>query len=191
MEENSHWFADGTFKVAPNLFYQVYTLHAIKSNTIVPLVYALLPDKREETYRRMLNALLDINNNLCPTSCMLDLEKAAENAFVASFPGIAITVCLFHLGQCLWRKIQELQLAASYRDDEQIRRQSKWLLALAFVPPSDVVATFIDCKTHVCAELTPLYDYWESTYIGAPRRGRRQTPLYKIESWNQTSRLQV
>jgi hypothetical protein len=35
-----------------------------------------------------------------------------------------------------------------------------------------------------------LYDYWESTYIGAPRRGRRQAPLYRIENWNQLSREQ-
>ena len=189
LQDNKNWFADGTFKITPNLFYQVYTLHAIKCYTVVPLIYALLPDKREETYRRVLDALLDVNNNLYPESCMLDLEKAAENAFMASFPGISITLCLFHLGQCLWRKIQELQLANLYRDDQDIRRQCKWLLALAFVPPSDVVATFVDCKARVRTELSDLYDYWESTYIGAPRRGRRQVPLYKIDNWNQTIRL--
>jgi len=37
-------------------------------------------------------------------------------------------------------------------------------------------------------ELIPLYDYWESTYVGTQRRGRRALPLYEIESWNQTGR---
>lgn len=75
-----------------------------------------------------------------------------------------------------------------YRDDQDIRRQCKRLLALAFVPPSDVVASFVGCKARVRTELSDLYDYWESTYIGAPRRGRRQVPLYKIDNWNQTIR---
>jgi hypothetical protein len=74
-----------------------------------------------------------------------------------------------------------------YRDEE-IRKQFKRLLSLAFVPPVDVIASFVECKTSVRQELIPLYDYWESTYIGAQRRGRRALPSYKIESWNQTSR---
>lgn len=190
LEENIHWFADGTFKVAPTLFCQIYTIHAIKCNMVLPLVYALLPDKREETYRRMLDALLYVNSNLHPETVMLDLEKAAENAFAALFPGVTVNFCLFHLGQCLWRKIQELNLARLYRDDDDVRCQCKWLLSLAFVPASDVVATFVECKNSIRGEVIPLYDYWESTYIGAPRRGRRQAPLYRIENWNQLSREQ-
>lgn len=190
LQDNNNWFADGTFKVSPNMFYQVYTIHAIKCNTVLPLIYSLLPDKREETYIRLFDALLDINNNLSPQSCMIDLEKAAENALVSSFPGIRITNCLFHLGQCLWRKIQDLNLVALYKDNDDIRLQCKWLVALAFVPTAELVAAFVDCKTQARAELIPLYEYWESTYIGAPRRGRRQTPLYKIDNWNQHSRVQ-
>ena len=100
MQDNNNWFADRAFKVTPNLLYQVYTLRAIKCDAVVPFI-ALLPDNHEETYRRMLDALLDVSNNFCPESCMLDLEKAAENAFIASISGISITLCLFHLGQCL------------------------------------------------------------------------------------------
>lgn len=188
LQDNKDWFADGTFKVTPNLFYQVYTIHAIKCNTVLPLVYALLPDKREDSYRRLLEALLDFNVNLRPETCMLDLEKAAENAFAACFPGITINFCLFHVGQCLWRKIQEFHLGTLYVSDEEIRKQCKWLISLAFVPPVDVIASFVECKTSVRQELLPLYDYWESTYIGAQRRGRRALPLYNIERWNQTSR---
>jgi hypothetical protein len=39
--------------------------------------------------------------------------------------------------------------------------------------------------SNVRAKVLPLYDYWESTYIGAPSRGHRHAPLYRIESWNQ------
>jgi hypothetical protein len=30
-----HWFADGTFKTAPELFYQIYTIHTLVGNNIL------------------------------------------------------------------------------------------------------------------------------------------------------------
>jgi len=27
LEQNMHWFVDGTFKVSPSIFYQVFTIH--------------------------------------------------------------------------------------------------------------------------------------------------------------------
>lgn len=46
------WFADGTFKVTPEQFYQLYTVHATVNGVVVPMVYGLLPNKSEATYRR-------------------------------------------------------------------------------------------------------------------------------------------
>lgn len=37
------WYGDGTFSVCPNLFYQLYTIHAEVHGQILPLVYSLLP----------------------------------------------------------------------------------------------------------------------------------------------------
>ena len=51
---NSHWMADGTFKTAPPLFAQLLTIHAIIFNTVIPLVYALLPNKTKDTYKRLI-----------------------------------------------------------------------------------------------------------------------------------------
>ena len=40
-----HWFADGTFKTPPELFYPIYTiLYALVDNNILSCVYALLPN---------------------------------------------------------------------------------------------------------------------------------------------------
>lgn len=46
LANNPHWYADGTFDTAPVLFKQVFTLHVIIGGYIVPMVYALLPDKK-------------------------------------------------------------------------------------------------------------------------------------------------
>ena len=47
-------YGDGTFYAARDLFRQIYTLHAMCHGATLPLVYALLPSKTEETYTRIL-----------------------------------------------------------------------------------------------------------------------------------------
>ena len=44
------WFMDGTFKTAPELFFQLYTIHSCTANRVLPCVYALLPNKQQATY---------------------------------------------------------------------------------------------------------------------------------------------
>lgn len=41
----SVWFADGTFKVSPAGYTQLYTIHGTRSGINVPCVFALLPNK--------------------------------------------------------------------------------------------------------------------------------------------------
>ena len=72
-------FSDGTFKCAPScLFPQLYTIHAKCYGSVVPLVYCLLPNKREATYRTLINALLD-NVAIAPIEWHTDFERAAIN----------------------------------------------------------------------------------------------------------------
>ena len=46
LRDSDVWFADGTFKMAPPLFYQVYVIMARKYDGVFPILYALLPNKR-------------------------------------------------------------------------------------------------------------------------------------------------
>ncbi len=43
-------YIDGTFRTCPCLFYQIFTIHAATNGRHIPLVYCLLPNKRQETY---------------------------------------------------------------------------------------------------------------------------------------------
>ena len=47
------WYGDGNFLVYPNLFYQLYTIHAAVHGQIVPLVFSLLPSKSKRYYTFM------------------------------------------------------------------------------------------------------------------------------------------
>lgn len=53
----STWYIDGTFKISPKIFSQVYVIMAKKFNGVHPIVYALLPNKQGPTYRRMFNMI--------------------------------------------------------------------------------------------------------------------------------------
>src|SRR5690606_32843271 len=41
LQQHDAWYADGTFKVCPNLFEQVYTIHVSLGTKIIPAVYCL------------------------------------------------------------------------------------------------------------------------------------------------------
>ena len=46
LAHSEHWYADGAFKTMPPIFAQLYTVHGVKSGTIMPLVYVLLPNTK-------------------------------------------------------------------------------------------------------------------------------------------------
>jgi hypothetical protein len=189
LHSNEHWFMDGTFKVAPELFYQVFTIHALIDSKAVPLIYCLIQDKAEATYRRVLERIKELRPDLNPASIMCDFEKATHNAIQHVFPNAHLVGCLFHLGQCLWRKVQELGLSQLYHDNEEFRIAVKMMLALSFVPANDVVASFDDLVEASQEEIVPLADYWEDTYIGRRRRNRRANPRFAVEMWNVHDRV--
>ncbi|CAF0913032.1 unnamed protein product [Didymodactylos carnosus] len=105
LSNSEYWHAYGTFKVAPQLFYQLYTIHGFIRGRSVPLVYALLPGKSEAVYGELFNVLVQ-NVNKHPKSITIDFERAVENVIKQKLPTTTISGCFFHFKQALWRKIQ-------------------------------------------------------------------------------------
>lgn len=105
---SSTWFSDGTFSVCPSLFTQLYTIHGMYGDVALPLIYALLPDKAESTYIRVLEAIKDKAEQFQvnfpePETVVSDFELAIINAVKAVFPHATLRLCFFHLGQSIWR----------------------------------------------------------------------------------------
>ena len=74
------WLVDETFKLSPEIFYQVYTIHVELNGFTPPCIDVLLPNKPEKTYNRMVE-LLSEETNPNPGKVLADFEKAALNAF--------------------------------------------------------------------------------------------------------------
>ena len=79
--------ADGTFKVVPNLFYQLYTIlgvrrpHDSNREPAVPVLWILMASKQECAYVHAFQKIADMLPDWSPHNIMLDFEKAAMNAF--------------------------------------------------------------------------------------------------------------
>ena len=84
------WSMDGTFKTAPELLFQLYTIHSCSNDRVISCVYALLPNKQQTTYARFFDVLLD-DDHLPPQTVMLDFEIAVLNAVRGSFPNSTLT----------------------------------------------------------------------------------------------------
>lgn len=187
------WLADGTFKVVPSIFFQLYSIHFNFGLGINPAaLYCLLTNKTEDTYTRVLQEVKRLVPLAYPKKILVDFERAAMNAFSLAYPDATVTGCYFHLCQSITKKVNEIGLKTEYENNNEVRGYVRCLPALAFVPPEDVLEAF-----ELLAESMPenidhvdeLTTFFEHTYVrGRRRRGRGQvygTPLFSIESWNQ------
>ncbi|XP_076039036.1 uncharacterized protein LOC143024139 [Oratosquilla oratoria] len=95
LQSSDTWYGDGTFKIAPRLFSQVYIILAKKFNGVIPIIYALLPNKQRSTYSKMFEMLKDLEPTLSPTSIICDFEHAAFTAMKEVFPEVEIKGCFF------------------------------------------------------------------------------------------------
>ena len=63
LADSEHWYADGTFKVCPEISFQLYTIHGQRDGRIFPCVFSLFPNKNENTYIRLFEQLFQFVNN--------------------------------------------------------------------------------------------------------------------------------
>ena len=188
LSEAEEILIDGTFKVTPTIFTQLYTIHGVYRNGVFPLVFALLSDKQQQTYQKLINELRRLCPSWNPKSVMVDFEKAAINAFEATFNStanqISISGCFFHLQKSILRKIQDLGWKSNYETDSKFAYDVNKIGALAFLQPGDVQQGFDDLYGALPSTFEPLLDYFEDTYIGRRKPNGRATPRYPIGLWN-------
>ena len=106
--QSQEWYANGTFKSSPLLFDQLYTTHGVLGNSVMPAVFALLPNKSQDTYERLLAAVKQLMPAAAPQSVLTDFEPAALNAFRNEYPNVVHRGCFFHFSQCIYRNLQIL-----------------------------------------------------------------------------------
>ena len=100
------FLVDGTFRVVPEIFYQLYITYSIYCHHVVSIVFALLRRKDAETYKRLINEIHKFARSWLPQSIMLNFEQACIKTYKTSFPNVKLSGCYFHLRQNMYRNIQ-------------------------------------------------------------------------------------
>ena len=109
LQNAEDFLADGTFKVVPEIFYQLYTIHVMHRDHVVPVIYALLRRKNADTYHRLINEILKFAPRWSPRTIMIDFEQATIGVYQTIFPAVLLSGCFFHLRQSLHRKLQVMK----------------------------------------------------------------------------------
>jgi hypothetical protein len=195
----SFWIMDGTFKTVPTIFKQLYTIHAPVggplNSRILPLVYALMSSKSEESYSRLFQELNDIadqrNIELRPDFVLTDFEKAAMNAVRNEFHGVQNKCCNFHLAQSVYRRIQTANLQTRYGTDQEFSKMMRHIPALAFLSDAEIPDAFDELKPLIPNEAQEIVKWFEETYVHGRvrvniRNGNiiRHTPLFPPNEWS-------
>ena len=75
LSSNSDCFGDGTFKILPLSFYQLFSVLVMINNYISPLAFGLLPNKKQKIYVKFFS-LNKKHLNAYPNSINVDFERA-------------------------------------------------------------------------------------------------------------------
>ena len=93
---------DGTFKVCPRVFYQLYDIHSHMYGTVLPELFCLLPDKKAATYHRLLSLLITkcAEREYClkPATIIVDFDWLSTMLCEHYFPHLLSRVVYFILG---------------------------------------------------------------------------------------------
>ena len=186
-----NWICDGTYYIAPKIFAQSYTIHAVINNKCVPLVYILTGDQKGDTYAHVLSVITYYFDQNCPVgsgTVLIDFEKAVMNAFRDVLPSWAVSNCFFHLCPSVQKKIQK-SFKIKYFTDKLFARAARLVVFLAFVPLTSIEDAFEDISYYMALnypQLMGIVSYFENTYLGAnvPESLERITPQFPVKFWN-------
>ncbi|CAF1321107.1 unnamed protein product [Didymodactylos carnosus] len=163
LEDTKHILVDGTFRVTPTMFYPLYVIHVLYKDSVIPTIFALLPNKTHQTYQQ-LNEIVQHCPWWNPDYITMDFERAAYNAF------------------------RILGFKTNYETDPIFAHNVHKISALVFLPVSDVGQGFDDLYNALPSLYQPLLNYFEDTYLGRHRPTGRSDLLFPIEFWNMYQR---
>lgn len=177
-------YVDGTFRSAPSLFSQVYIIMAKKGGFVLPILYALLPNKQEATYKRMFELIKELWPDFSPTSISTDFEQAVLNAMRTNFPEAELFGCLFHLVKNMRKKLASEGLMQAYNTNPDFALAARMIVALAFCPPDSLEYALEELTNEIPEMLMPILNWFEDTYMGRlNRRGIRQPAMFPSDIW--------
>ncbi|KAG8237555.1 hypothetical protein J437_LFUL017180 [Ladona fulva] len=192
LENSRFWVMDGTFQTVLVLFRQLYSIHALagtgETAKILPMAYALMKSKSEESYRKLFEQLNDfaneLNVDLLPEVIITDFERGAIKAAKAEYPsGInKEAVCLAADTEGIFD--------GTLGEDADFCLKIRYFVALTFLLAADIPNAFDSIKNEFPEDAASIVSWFEENYvIGRIQRTRgmhivRSPPLFPPELWS-------
>lgn len=163
--------SDGTFKMAPIGYTQVYMLWSLLEGGVegefaprskgIPAVYFILKGKTQALYDeafRELEKYRKDNNIPNPSwsSYLIDDEKAVQNVVEELYPFVDIELCFFHVNKNILKCLMKFKLSSFVKKCESdgelwFYGQFKQILVLPLLPLSEIHDTFKSLKTKIAS----------------------------------------
>lgn len=185
---------DGTFSSSPSQFKQIFTIHGFlgsgNDRLFLPLVYFLLPNKKQTTYEKAFKLLKKVAKDhkvtLDPSVILTDFETAEINAATRVFPHAKKHGCFFHLAKNLWKRMQKVGLSIPYAKSVKCQMTFRKIQALAFLEPQEVPQGLAAIQASAPKKMQPFFEYFEKTYVLGKLRadGRRGNPRFPPDFWS-------
>ncbi|KRX59208.1 hypothetical protein T09_5009 [Trichinella sp. T9] len=162
LAQSNCWCGDGTFKIVPSWYQQLFTLHVFLRRKLLPVVYCLTVRKDLPTYSRIFKYSIPKRKNL------------ASKLILRNFPNTRVQGCFFHFCQAVLRQVGRLGLRTDYMNNYEVRKKVKMMMALAFLPVHLAPAGFEIINVGMSGQLEALYQYFQQEWL----------PATKIPLWN-------
>ena len=159
-------FMDGTFSTCCKLYAQLYTIHIKDAGTYRPVLFCLLPNKKQTTYEWLFCRIELIVKKQYETDVSVfdrdvvvkvDFERAVVGAL--SSKRCLVSGCFFHFAQSIYKNARK-RCWQTYKTVQDAKRLCSDLVQFAFLTPEQVgaVSSLFGEKMHACG----LGAVWES-----------------------------
>ena len=126
---------DATFSIVPQNFNPHLTIMVEEKDYMFPSFHILMAKKTESLYQSAFYEIKRLFPNLHPIHMIMDYERALDNSVKIVFP---LSGCRFHQNQAIYRKLTKLGLTHLYKDNENLRKWVRNLMALVLRPAENI-----------------------------------------------------
>ncbi|KAI1695907.1 hypothetical protein DdX_19321 [Ditylenchus destructor] len=169
-------YIDGTFKIAPFHFNQVFAVMGERGGFVLPIMFDMI---------------LSAFPLLEPESISLDYEIGLINSVKKKFDNVKLGGCLFHLSKNLKEHLKKNRdeqknctLYKRYCDEPDFAMSARMIVSMAFLRKVDIEDALESLYEFLPEELRPILDWFEEYYIGHQLRNGRRPALFAYEMWS-------
>lgn len=167
MGQLKEFFVDGTFRCCPAPFIQLLSIFGENGSTsettnVVPLLYALLSDKKQSTYFALFE-ILRSQLKWDPRKIHCDFEISLLNSIKQFCTTITIVGCYYHWSQCIWRKAKSLGLSKT--KSKKDKRIVSLCSVLPLLPAEKILEGWNYIKYEINDGSNKLIEYIEHYWI--------------------------